>query len=66
MLAGPAIERLAAANLTEIAVGDTIPVSAETRAKIPNFRTLSVAELLGEAIARIHKHQSVSSLFNKS
>jgi len=66
VLAGPAVERLAAANLTEVAVGDTIPVSAEIRSKIPNFRTLSVAELLGEAIARIHKHQSVSSLFNKS
>lgn len=66
VLAGPAVERLAAANLNEVAVGDTIPVPSEIRAKIPNFRTLSVAELLGEAIARIHKHQSVSSLFNKS
>ena len=43
---------------------DTIPVSREAARTIENFKVLTVADILGEAIARIHKHQSVSSLFN--
>jgi len=66
VFAGPALERLKEAPLAEIVVADTIPVSAATRAELPNLVVLSVAEILGEAIARIHKHQSVSSLFNRS
>ncbi len=64
VLAGPALERLAGIDLTEVAVTDTIPVSAEAPKRIKNFTVLSVADILGEAIARIHTHQSVSSLFN--
>jgi ribose-phosphate pyrophosphokinase len=66
VLAGPAVERLEGASFTEVTVGNTIPTSTETQERVKNFNVLSVAELLGEAIARIHKHQSVSSLFNKS
>jgi ribose-phosphate pyrophosphokinase len=66
VFAGPALERLSGAPFTEIVVADTIPVSSETRARLPNLVVLSVAEILGEAIARIHKHQSVSSLFNRT
>ena len=64
VLAGPAVERLASAGLNEVAVTDTIPVSAEAQSQIENYTLLSVADILGEAIARIHKHQSVSSLFS--
>ncbi len=64
VLAGPAVERLAAAGFSEVAVTDTIPVSREAARTIENFKVLTVADILGEAIARIHKHQSVSSLFN--
>jgi ribose-phosphate pyrophosphokinase len=60
VFAGPALERLASAPFTEIAVADTIPISNEARKCLP----LSVADIFGEAIARIHKHRSVSSLFN--
>jgi ribose-phosphate pyrophosphokinase len=64
VFAGPALERLAAAPFTEIVVADTIPISNEARKSLPNLVTLSVADIFGEAIARIHKHRSVSSLFN--
>ena len=64
VLAGSAVERLASAGLNEVAVTDTIPVSAEAQSQIENYTLLSVADILGEAIARIHKHQSVSSLFS--
>jgi ribose-phosphate pyrophosphokinase len=66
VFAGPCFERLAEAPFSEIVVTDTIPVSAETRARLPALRVLTVADILGEAISRIHKHQSVSSLFNRA
>jgi len=62
VLSGPALERIADPSLEGIVVTDTIPVSPE-RAKNPKITVLSVASLLGEAIARIHSNSSVSSLF---
>jgi len=64
VFAGPAIDRLCAAKLKHIVVTDTIPVSQDTRDRLKNLTVLSVAELIGEAIRRIHTHESVSSLFN--
>jgi len=57
-----AVENLATAPIKEVAVADTIPLSAEA-ATLANLKQLSLAELLGEAIKRIHKHESVSELF---
>jgi ribose-phosphate pyrophosphokinase len=62
VLSGPAMERLAEAQLERLAVTDTIPLS-EDKASDPKITVLSVASLLGEAIARIHSNSSVSSLF---
>lgn len=66
LFAGPALERLAEAPFTEIVVTDTIPITNEARARLKNLVVLSVADILGEAINRIHKHLSVSSLFEPS
>ncbi|MBX3396384.1 MAG: ribose-phosphate pyrophosphokinase [Phycisphaerae bacterium] len=66
VFAGPAFDRLEKAPFNSISVANTIPVTNEARQRLPNLTVLSVAEILGEAIARIHKHQSVSSLFMKS
>ena len=63
VFAGQALERLEAAELSEIVVTDTIPVSTEVRKKLKNLTVLSVADLFGEAIRRIHEHRSVSALF---
>jgi len=61
VLAGHAIEKMRKAQLKEIVVTDSIPVEGKD---VPsNLRVLSVANLLGEAIRRIHKSESVSSLF---
>jgi len=62
VLSGPALERLESAELARVAVTDTIPL-AEEQAACSKITVLSVAELLGEAIARIHSNSSVSSLF---
>jgi ribose-phosphate pyrophosphokinase len=56
---GRAVEKLRDAPTTEVVVTDTIPVTAN----IDRLRVLSVAELLGEAVHRIHTNKSVSTLF---
>jgi len=63
VFAGPAIERLVAAELNEIVVTDTIPAPPETLRRLGNLTVLSVADLIGEAIRRIHEHRSISALF---
>lgn len=65
ILAGPAIERLSSCGITELCVSDTIELSPAVREALPHLSVLSVAELLGEAIRRIHRHESVSALFEK-
>ncbi|MBK9120268.1 MAG: ribose-phosphate pyrophosphokinase [Phycisphaerales bacterium] len=65
VLCGPAVERLMAAPIDHLAVTDTIPLPPSVRERLPNLTVLSVSELLGEAIRRIHRNESVSSLFMK-
>ncbi len=62
VLSGPAVERIQGSAVEEVIVTDTIPLGKEAAASA-KIRQLSVAELLGEAIRRIHEGKSVSSLF---
>ncbi len=61
LLSGPAVERLRAAPITEVAVTDTIAIPEERQ--FETLKILSVGELLSKAIRYIHSEQSVSSLF---
>lgn len=61
LLSGPARERLFGGLFEEVIVTNTIPVEGSDRLK--QLTVLSVAELLGETISRIHQENSVSSLF---
>jgi len=61
VLVGPAIERLSSAAIDSVAITDTIPLRPEQM--LPKIRILSVAALLGQAIKRIHRNESVSMLF---
>ena len=63
ILCGSAIENLKSAPIESIVLTDTIPLPDEL---LPNLKVLSVAALLGEAIRRIHCHESVSRLFTDS
>jgi len=63
VFADEALEKLSQAPIDEVVVTDTIPLSDETKAH-GNVRVLSVSAMLGEAIKRIHRDESVSSLFN--
>ncbi len=61
VLSGPAMERIDGSVLEEVIVTNTIPLPESNQSK--KLTVLSVAPLLGEAISRIHKEESVSSLF---
>ena len=58
-----AIEKLTSAPIKEIVVTDTIPLSEKAKSCKDKIKVLSISGLLGDAIIRIHRHQSVSSLF---
>jgi ribose-phosphate pyrophosphokinase len=62
VVSGPALQRLQSSVLSQVIVTDTIPLG-DKGLTCPKLRQLSVAELLGEAIRRIHEAKSVSSLF---
>ncbi len=62
LFADNALDKLAAADVTEIVCTNTAPLSAE-QAENPKLTVLSVAPALAEAISRIHNGESVSSLF---
>jgi ribose-phosphate pyrophosphokinase len=64
VLAPPALERLAEAPIDQIVVTDTIPLKKEAAEKLGGIKVLSVAAMLGEAIKRIHRNESISNLFN--
>jgi ribose-phosphate pyrophosphokinase len=58
-----AVEKLSETPVDEIVVTDTIPLNAEA-AKLKKIKVLTVAAMVGEAIKRIHRNESVSSLFS--
>lgn len=63
VLSGPAIERVdKCKDLEELLITDSIPL--DDHKKHPRIKVVSIAELLGEAIKRIHREESVSSLFD--
>lgn len=62
VLSGGAIARIAASELDELVVTDTIPLTAEAL-KVGKIRQLSVAPILAETLSRISKGDSVMSMF---
>jgi ribose-phosphate pyrophosphokinase len=63
ILSGPAIERLDKnKDLKELVITDSMPLDKSK--EHPRIKVLTVANLLGEAIKRIHNEESVSSLFD--
>ncbi len=61
VLSGPAIERIEKSPIQELVILDTIPLTAEKQ--IDKIKTLPVAPVFAEAIARIYADKPVSPLF---
>lgn len=64
LLSGPAIERLAGADVSEVTVTDTVAIPEGKRRGLPSLATVSVASLLARAIESTHYNRSVSKLFD--
>ncbi len=63
VLSGPAIDRIdQCKDLKELIITDSIPLDEKKRH--PRIKVLSVAQLMGEAIWRIHTEESISCLFD--
>ncbi|MCL2716893.1 MAG: ribose-phosphate pyrophosphokinase [Alphaproteobacteria bacterium] len=63
VLSGEAVARISSSKLRELVITDSIPpTDAVTRS--PNIRSLPIATLISEAIARTAAEESVSSLFD--
>ena len=61
ILCGEAVQRISRSPVDGVVITDTSPLSSEK--EIPKITVLSVAPLLGEAIKRIYRNESVSRLF---
>ncbi|MBN1824512.1 MAG: ribose-phosphate pyrophosphokinase [Endomicrobiales bacterium] len=59
VLSGKAVERINDSCLEELIITNSIPFYGKSK----KIKVLSIAELLGEAIRRIHNDESVSALF---
>ncbi|MCK5347262.1 MAG: ribose-phosphate diphosphokinase, partial [Candidatus Heimdallarchaeota archaeon] len=63
VLSGDAVQRIQDSDIKDFIVADTIALNDEKK-KSEKIRVVSVANLFGEAIKRIHLEQSISSLFS--
>jgi ribose-phosphate pyrophosphokinase len=62
VLSGPAIDRITNSELKSMVVTDTIPL-AERAAACDKIKVLTISQLVGEAIIRSFRGDSVTSLF---
>lgn len=61
LLCGEAVERIERSPVDGVIITDSVPLATDK--EIERITVLSVAPLLGEAIKRIHRNESVSRLF---
>jgi ribose-phosphate pyrophosphokinase len=62
VLSGPAVDRIKDSVLRSVVISDTIPLKPGAM-ECDKFKVLSIAKLIGEAIIRSHRGDSVTSLF---
>ena len=62
VLSGKAVQKIMDSRINSVVVTNTIPLAGKAR-KCEKITALSIAELVGEAIVRSHRGDSVTSLF---
>jgi ribose-phosphate pyrophosphokinase len=66
ILAGDAVEQMAALPVKEFVTTDTIPIPKDKQAKFGGrLRIISVANLIGEVVRRVNEGRSVGEMFNE-
>lgn len=63
LLSQGASQRIEKSCIKELVVTDSIPLKQDNKGK--KIKVLSIAKMLGEAIQRIHRAESISSLFSE-
>jgi ribose-phosphate pyrophosphokinase len=63
ILVGPAMERLEKSQIKQLIITDTVRSNGIEKQSHFDVKRLTVSDLLGQAIIRIHRNESVSSLF---
>ncbi len=63
VFAGKAVEKLRAAPIDTVVITDSIPLAPENN--LEKISVLTVSGMLGEAIKRIHHHESISAIFTE-
>ena len=61
ILSDPAIDRIKSSDIKELVMTNTVPLTE--RKKIDKIVVVSISELFGEAIKRIHEETSIGKLF---
>ncbi|MDG6779121.1 ribose-phosphate pyrophosphokinase [Thiomicrorhabdus sp. zzn3] len=64
VLSGPAVENISNSVLKELVVTDSIPATAEAMA-CEKIRRVTIANMLGETIRRVHQEESVTALMHE-
>ena len=62
VLSGPALERIEASSICELALLNTVPVPEDK--KLDKMTMLSVAPIFAEAMTRVFTNGSISKLFD--
>jgi ribose-phosphate pyrophosphokinase len=62
VLSDPAVDNIRKSSIQEVVLTDSIPLPPSKR--LAKIKTLSIAPLIGEAIKRIHRGESVGALFS--
>ena len=63
LFSGDAVTQLLHPAIAEIVTTDTVPIAERVRTALPALHIVSVAELLANAIHRLHSGLSLSALF---
>jgi len=61
---GPAVERINEARVDGVVVTNSCRLASDSRLR--NLTVVSVAGVLGEAVRRVHRNESVSYLFDET
>ncbi|MGL5271178.1 MAG: ribose-phosphate pyrophosphokinase, partial [Selenomonadaceae bacterium] len=63
ILSDPAVKRINESPIKELIITDSIPLPADKKSE--KIVSLSIADMLGDAITLIYQQKSVSQLFHK-